>query len=72
MKKIFLLILCSLFIFPVTDTYCLSQEIVSKPSAASQTRADILEWRYAAINGKLYKRLWNATQNRWETDWIPV
>lgn len=29
-------------------------------------------WKYKVINEKLYKRLWNKTQNKWETEWIPV
>lgn len=37
-----------------------------------QPRTDIKEWKYAVINGNLYKRLYNYTRNRWETDWILV
>lgn len=30
------------------------------------------EWVLKEENGKLYKRLWNSTYARWETDWIYV
>jgi ABC-type Fe2+-enterobactin transport system substrate-binding protein len=33
---------------------------------------DVLVWKKKIINGRLYKRLWNETKNRWETDWILV
>lgn len=35
-------------------------------------RKDILEWRYKTINGKLYKRLYNISQDKWVGDWILV
>lgn len=34
--------------------------------------AAILEWRYKVDNGKLYKRLYNATADTWIGDWILV
>lgn len=37
-----------------------------------QPRTDIKEWRYKVIDGHLYKRLFNASTGRWETDWIFV
>lgn len=33
---------------------------------------DVLVWKKKIMNGRLYKRLWNETKNRWETDWILV
>lgn len=31
-----------------------------------------LVWKFKNINGKLYKRLWNLTLNKWAGDhWIP-
>ena len=33
---------------------------------------DQLVWKYKVINGKLYRRLWNQTLNKWVGDhWIP-
>lgn len=33
--------------------------------------ADKTVWKYNIFNGRLYKRLWNETKQRWDTDWIP-
>lgn len=31
-----------------------------------------LVWKFKNINGRLYKRLWNLTLNKWAGDhWIP-
>lgn len=32
--------------------------------------ADLYEWRYKVINGELYKRLYNKTQEKWVGPWI--
>lgn len=37
-----------------------------------QPRDYIKEWVYKVENNKLYKRLYNYTTGRWETDWILV
>lgn len=48
-------------------------KIMSNPSQEKiDTYTDKLEWRYKMINGSLYKRLYNSSKNRWETDWILV
>lgn len=36
------------------------------------TYADGIEWRYKLINGKLYKRQYNATTKKWIGNWIPA
>lgn len=46
--------------------------IVYDESNSVQPRTDIKQWRYKVENGNLYKRLYNYTRNRWETDWIFV
>ena len=28
------------------------------------------EWRFMTENGKTYRRLWDATNKKWVTDWI--
>lgn len=35
-------------------------------------KSDIKRWLYKTENGKLYKRLYNASTDTWETDWIYV
>ncbi|HIV23538.1 MAG TPA: hypothetical protein IAC80_06325 [Candidatus Merdiplasma excrementigallinarum] len=41
-------------------------------SETVQPRTDIKEWLYKVMNGNLYKRLYNYSTGRWETDWIFV
>lgn len=33
---------------------------------------DYREWLYKIMDGKMYKRLYNASTGLWETDWIYV
>lgn len=42
----------------------------SNENTEIQPRKDILEWIHTTINGKKYKRLWNASKGEWLTDWI--
>ena len=69
MKKTILLLCMLTFLCP---TPIAANEISSIENTDIEVRADIKEWKYKFITGKLYKRLWNSTQRRWETDWIPV
>jgi len=34
--------------------------------------ADIIEWRYKVENGKLYKRQYNCTKDKWIGEWVLV
>lgn len=68
MKKTILLLCMLTFLCP---TPIAANEISSIENTDIEVRADIKEWKYK-FNGKFYKRLWNSTQRRWETDWIPV
>ena len=36
------------------------------------TYSDDIEWRYKAIDGKLYKRQYNHTTKKWIGNWIPA
>lgn len=69
MKKTILLLCMLTFLCP---TPIAANEISSIENTDIEVRADIKEWKYKFISGKFYKRLWNSTQRRWETDWIPV
>lgn len=33
---------------------------------------DIIVWKYKNINGKLYKRKYNQTTQKWIGNWIPA
>lgn len=35
-------------------------------------RIDNFEWRYKVIDGKLYRRLFNVTAQKWAGDWEPA
>lgn len=35
-------------------------------------RAEQTKWYYRVYNGKLQKRLWSITEEKWLTDWIDV
>ena len=47
---------------PVADT-----SVETTPDVLA--RKPITEWRYKVINGKLYKRLYDTTSEKWLTDW---
>ncbi|WP_297238910.1 hypothetical protein [uncultured Faecalicoccus sp.] len=70
MKKILLSIVCMTFMFVSVPVYALEDTSSTGNQETISARADKLEWIYRIIDGKLYKRLWNRTQNRWEGDWI--
>lgn len=36
------------------------------------TRANKLVWKYKVIDGKLYRRLYDLTQNKWIGEWTLV
>lgn len=56
----------SAFIVPMSSKQ--SNAVASEVEA----RTDITGWRYQVIDGHLYKRLYNYSTGRWETDWILV
>ncbi len=58
---------------PTVTVSASSQNYSMEQSENSVTpRSDIKEWVYKTENGKLYKRLYNASTASWETDWIYV
>lgn len=78
-KTIYALLICSTLAVALTS---LSVTSFAAPAAATEATADettsavtarkpITRWYYKTINGKLYKRLYDATNKKWLTDWIP-
>lgn len=66
------ILLCLLFASPKIT---LANEIPSQISTTSESispYSDIIEWRYKAVNGKLYKRLYNYSKGKWIGEWILV
>ncbi len=68
MKKILLSVL-AILTFISTATI---QTNAKEDNSQISTYKDVKEWRYKIMNGRLYKRLFNYSKNRWETDWILV
>lgn len=78
MKKIFFLsstLLVTILVTSVSPIYAAENQSIIYDSykiSSVQPRKDILEWIYKTIDGKRYKRLWNASKGVWLTDWILV
>ena len=49
-----------------------SVSVCTSDTGQSSTYSQAYEWRYKYINGKLYKRLYDHTANRWVGNWILV
>lgn len=74
MKKITILAFVLLTAF-TSDAYAINakaSEINPHETEMVQPKKDVLVWRFKNINGRLYKRLYNASKKRWESDWIAV
>ena len=72
-KILYVIASLSVLLFSV-PTFAAQQEstVIYNEISDIQPRTDITQWRYKVENGNLYKRLYNYTRNRWETDWIFV
>lgn len=49
-----------------------SNQVCSTEQSTVTPRSDIKRWIYKIENGKKYKRLYNASTDTWETDWIYI
>lgn len=78
-KTIYALLICSTLAVALPSFSITS---FAAPAAATEATADetasavtarkpYTKWYYKTINGKLYKRLYDATNEKWLTDWIP-
>lgn len=36
------------------------------------SRADIIDWRYTTIDGRIHRRLWNYSRGFWIGEWEPL
>ena len=65
----------SVLMSPVTSVYA-EEGIVpvnlSSTETGIETRTPKIDWVYKVINGHVYKRLYNYSTGRWESDWILV
>lgn len=58
-----------------TPSSIMAAEITKVPSKVyanthATVRADKIDYVYKVINGKLYKRLYNFSQEKWVGDWV--
>ncbi len=77
MKKKVMMIGLILSLFCGSGSTVMAAETVSGSLGAytnenSTMRADYIEYVYKVIDGKVYKRLYNFTQEKWVGDWILV
>ena len=78
-KTLFALLICSTLAVALPSLSVSSLAAPAEPVAdpSIETAPDVLarnpitEWRDKVINGKLYKRLYDTTNKKWLTDWIP-
>ena len=71
MKKIMIMLVLIASMNIVTPVLANETEVTANIDVTMPYK-DQLVWKYKFINGKLYKRLWNQTLNKWVGDhWIP-
>lgn len=51
-------------------SYTNQEQIIDSEEEGEKGRAAQLVWYYKEENGKGYRRLWDATNQKWLTDWI--
>lgn len=44
--------------------------VMSIEDGTADIRATQYQWYYKEVNGKTYRRLYDATNQKWVTDWI--
>ena len=73
-KTIYALLICSTLAvaLPSLSVTSFAAPATADEAASSITaRKPITKWYYKTINGKLYRRLYDTTNEKWLTDWIP-
>lgn len=73
-KKFFLITLISCFIFQPVETFATTNAL--SPTYGDQFHEDdvlplkdIIKWRYKSKNGKIYKRQYNYSKEKWIGKW---
>ncbi|MBL1229973.1 hypothetical protein IW492_12085 [Enterococcus sp. BWB1-3] len=70
MKKKLFIAMCLLTVFGSFFGKEVFAEAVESKQSIVQTRADIIGWRYKTKNGKMYKRKYNYSKQKWMGNWI--
>lgn len=71
MKKIMIMLVLIASMNIVTPVLANETEVTANIDVTMPYKNQLV-WKYKFINGKLYRRLWNQTLNKWVGDhWIP-
>lgn len=71
MKKIMIMLVLIASMNRVTPVLANETEVTTNIYVTMPCQEKLV-WKYKVINGKLYRRLWNQTLNKWVGDhWIP-
>lgn len=71
MKKIFSFIMFSAFVVTLSGGFEMptyAQTLYNNAKIES-LRSEFIEWRYKAIDGKLYRRQYNLSKSKWIGEW---
>lgn len=72
MKKNIFVVMCLSMLFAPFFEIEVFADSVKNEQAIIQPRADIIDWRYKKENGKVYKRKYNYSKQKWVGNWILV
>ena len=50
--------------------HAMAVKLQAEPTVTGEERAEETEWFYRYHDGKLQKRLWSVTYEKWLTDWM--
>lgn len=67
-----LLIMFSVSLLLISVTYPIYSPAYNSLKIKQYERSDNFEWIYKVIDGKLYRRLFNVTAQKWAGDWEPA
>lgn len=71
MKKIMIMLVLIISMNIITPVLANETEVTTDIYVTMPCKEKLV-WKFKNINGRLYKRLWNLTLNKWAGDhWIP-
>lgn len=71
MKKIMIMLVLIISMNIITPVLANETEVTTNIYVTMPCKEKLV-WKFKNINGRLYKRLWNLTLNKWAGDhWIP-
>ncbi|AOY74541.1 hypothetical protein [Clostridium formicaceticum] len=64
-----LLLICLSGVFSPKYVVYAAETMIYTKDTNVVINAEETEWRYRVVDGRLQKRLWSITYNKWLTDW---